>query len=158
MFAPRPFDVAKEMVRVTRPGGRIVMGNWIPNDPTLVAQILKISSAYTPPPPEGFVSPMTWGVESNVIERFVGAGVPADKITFERDTFTFDYPTAPFTLVEEFRKFYGPTMNAFEAAEKNGRAADLQKELEDLFNSQNKSPNESRTSIPATFLRVTVAV
>ena len=72
MFAPKPFDVAKEMVRVTRPGGRIVMGNWIPNDPTLVAQILKISSAYTPPPPEGFVSPMTWGVESHVIERFGG--------------------------------------------------------------------------------------
>ncbi len=72
MFAPRPFEVAKEMVRVTRPDGRIVMGNWIPNDPTLVAQILKISSAYMPPPPEGFVSPMTWGVESNVIERFAG--------------------------------------------------------------------------------------
>jgi ubiquinone/menaquinone biosynthesis C-methylase UbiE len=72
MFAPRPHDVAKEMVRVTRAGGRIVMGNWIPNDPTLVAQILKISSAYTPPPPEGFVSPMTWGVESHVIERFAG--------------------------------------------------------------------------------------
>lgn len=61
MFAPKPFDVAKEMVRVTRPGGRIVMGNWIPNDPTLVAQILKISAAYAPPPPEGFISPMTWG-------------------------------------------------------------------------------------------------
>src|SRR5690348_1664265 len=68
MFAPRPFDVAKEMVRVTRPGGRIVMGNWIPNDPTLVAQILKISSAYSPPPPDGFVSPMTWGVEPEVDE------------------------------------------------------------------------------------------
>src|SRR6184192_987016 len=51
MFAPKPFEVAKEMVRVTRRGGRIVMGNWIPNDPTLVAQILKISSTYTPPPP-----------------------------------------------------------------------------------------------------------
>ena len=72
MFAPRPFDVAKEVVRVTRPGGRIVMGNWIPNDPTLVAQILRISSSYSPPPPEGFVSPMTWGVEDNVIERFAG--------------------------------------------------------------------------------------
>jgi hypothetical protein len=53
MFAPKPFDVAKEMVWVTRPGGRIVMGNWIPNDPTLVAQILKVCAAYTPPPPEG---------------------------------------------------------------------------------------------------------
>src|SRR5512137_880813 len=82
MFAPKPFDVAKEKVRVTRPGGRIVMGNWIPNDPTLVAQILRISAAYTPPPPEGFVSPMTWGIEGNVIERFASAGVPADNVSF----------------------------------------------------------------------------
>jgi SAM-dependent methyltransferase len=79
MFAPKPFDVAKEMVRVTRPGGRIVMGNWIPGDPTLVAQILKISSSYSPPPPEGFISPMTWGIENNVIERFAGAGVTKEK-------------------------------------------------------------------------------
>ena len=158
MFAPKPFDVAKEMVRVTRPGGRIIMGNWIPNDPTLVAQILKISSAYTPPPPEGFVSPITWGIESNVIERFAGAGVPAEKISFERDTFTFNFPGAPSAFVDEFRKYYGPTMNAFEAAEKNGRAADLQNELGALFNSQNKSGRKDATSIPATFLRVTVAV
>jgi ubiquinone/menaquinone biosynthesis C-methylase UbiE len=157
MFAPKPFDVAKEMVRVTRPGGRIVMGNWIPNDPTLVAQILKISSSYTPPPPEGFISPMTWGIESNVIERFEGAGVPADKISFVRDTFTFNFPGTPSAFLDEFRKYYGPTMNAFEAAEKNGRAADLQKELEELFNSQNKSSGQDATSIPATFLRVTVA-
>src|SRR6202035_1836369 len=95
MFAPKPFDVAKEMVRVTRPGGRIVMGNWIPNDPTLVAQILKISSAYTPPPPEGFVSPMTWGIESHVVERFAGAGVPKEKVSFFRDTFRFEFPSTP---------------------------------------------------------------
>ena len=157
MFAPRPFDVAKEMVRVTRPGGRIVMGNWIPNDPTLVAQILKISSSYSPPPPEGFISPMTWGIENNVIERFAGAGVPKEKISFVRDTYTFNFPAAPSELVDAFRKYYGPTMNAFEAAEKNGRAGDLQKELEVLFNSQNESPSKGATSIPATFLRVTVA-
>ncbi|MGA7274788.1 MAG: class I SAM-dependent methyltransferase [Candidatus Udaeobacter sp.] len=156
MFAPKPFEVAKEMVRVTRPGGRIVMGNWIPNDPTLVAQILKISSNYTPPPPEGFVSPMTWGVESNVIERFGEAGVPAENISFVRDTFTFNFPGTPSALVDEFRKYYGPTMNAFEAAEKQGQAAKLQQELEELFNSQNNS--QDATSIPATFLRVTVAV
>jgi ubiquinone/menaquinone biosynthesis C-methylase UbiE len=156
MFAPKPFEVAKEMVRVTRPGGRIVMGNWIPNDPTLVAQILKICSNYTPPPPEGFVSPMTWGVESNVIERFGAAGVPAEQISFARDTFTFNFPGTPSAFVNEFRNYYGPTMNAFEAAEKKGRAAELQKELEELFNSQNKS--QAATSIPATFLRVTVTV
>jgi ubiquinone/menaquinone biosynthesis C-methylase UbiE len=154
MFAPKPFDVAKEMVRVTRPGGRIVMGNWIPNDPTLVAQILKISSNYTPPPPEGFVSPVTWGVESNVIERFTAAGIPKDNISFARDTFTFNFPGSPSAFVDEFRKYYGPTMNAFEAAEKQGRAAELQKELEELFNRQNTT--QERTSIPATFLRVTV--
>ena len=158
MFAPKPFDVAKEMVRVTRPGGRIVMGNWIPGDPTLVAQILKISSAYTPPPPEGFVSPMLWGVEDQVIERFTKAGVPKENISFERDTFTFAGPFPPSHLVERFKTYYGPTMNAFEAAEKNGKAADLQRELEVLFNSQNKSGTEKTTSIPATYLRVTVRV
>src|SRR6266699_1482903 len=82
MFAPKPFEVAKEMVRVTRPGGRIGMGNWSPNDPTLVAQLLRISASYSPPPPEGFISPMTWGMENNVIERFGGAGIPTDKISF----------------------------------------------------------------------------
>ena len=155
MFAPKPHDVAKEMVRVTKPGGRIVMGNWIPNDPTLVAQILKVSSAYTPPPPEGFVSPMKWGVESDVVERFVAAGIPASKIAFVRDTFVFNYAGSPAAFVDEFRKYYGPTMNAFEAAEKNGRAAELEKELEDLFVRQNTIANG--TSIPATFLRVTVS-
>jgi ubiquinone/menaquinone biosynthesis C-methylase UbiE len=158
MFAPRPFDVAKEMARVARPGGRVIMGNWIPNDPTLVAQILKISSAYTPPPPEGFVSPMTWGVEDKVIERFAGAGVSATQISFARETFTFKTNGAPSAYLQAFRTYYGPTMNAFEAAEKNGRAADLHGELEELFKSQNQSPRADATSIPATFLRVTVAL
>src|SRR6201993_1814159 len=138
MFAPKPFDVAKQMVRVTRPGGRIVMGNWIPNDPTLVAQILKISSNYTPPPPEGFVSPMTWGVESNVVERFGAAGIPAEKISFARDTFTFNSPGTPSGFVTYFRTYYGPTMNAFSAAEQNGKSAELQQELVALFERQNK--------------------
>jgi SAM-dependent methyltransferase len=156
MFAPRPFDVAQEMVRVTRRGGRIIMGNWIPNDPTLVAQILKISAAYTPPPPEGFVSPMTWGVEDEVIARFTAAGVPKDNIGFARDSFVFNYPGPPEGFVGEFRTYYGPTMNAFAAAEQSGRADELQAELEALFASQNQSPNQDATSIPATFLRVTV--
>ena len=146
MFAPKPFDVAKEMVRVTKPGGRIVMGNWIPNDPTLVAQILKISSSYSPPPPDGFVSPMTWGVEENVMERFAEAGVPKEQISFERDTYTFNYAGAPSELVATFRNYYGPTMNAFEAAEADGREADLQSELETLFNEQNTSDDGPRRS------------
>ena len=157
MFAPKPLDVAREMMRVTKAGGRIVMGNWIPNDPTLVAQILRISSAYTPPPPEGFISPMTWGVEANVVERFAGAGIGADRIACVRDTFTFDFDGSPSALVGEFKDYYGPTMNAFDAAGKNGRAADLQRELEDLFNRENRCTQPGRTAIPATFLRVTVS-
>jgi SAM-dependent methyltransferase len=158
MFAPKPFAVAKEMVRVTRPSGRIVMGNWIPGDPTLVAQILKISSSYSPPPPEGFVSPMTWGIESNVVERFAAAGVPAEKIAFSRDTYTFRSPDSPSAFLADFRNYYGPTMNAFAAAEQTGKAGDLQRELETLFEHQNKSEVKRATSIPATFLRVTVAL
>jgi SAM-dependent methyltransferase len=158
MFAPRPFDVAKEVVRVTRPGGRVVMGNWIPGDPTLVAQILKISSSYSPPPPEGFVSPMAWGVEDNVRERFAGAGVPDENVSFVRDTYTFNFPGAPSELLDVFRTYYGPTMNAFEAAAAAGRDSDLHGELGALFNAQNASPNPETTSIPATFLRVTVAL
>jgi SAM-dependent methyltransferase len=157
MFAPRPFDVAREMVRVTRPGGRIVMGNWIPGDPTLVAQLLKISSAYSPPPPEGFVSPMTWGIETDVVERFTRAGITRDKISCEPDTFTFEAPVSPTEFLTSFRSYYGPTMNAFEAAEQIGRQDDLFNELDDLFNAQNSSPDPGRTAIPATFLRVTIS-
>ena len=156
MFAPRPFDVAKELVRVTRPGGRIVMGNWIPNDPTLVARILKISSSYSPPPPEGFVSPVTWGIEGNVIERFAAAGVPGEKISFSRDTYTFRSPVAPSAFVADFRNYYGPTMNAFAAAEQGGKSADLQQELEALFERENRSQAKGATSM--TFLKVTGAV
>jgi ubiquinone/menaquinone biosynthesis C-methylase UbiE len=156
MFAPRPFDVAKEMVRVTKPGGKIIMGNWIPGDPTLVAQILKISSSYTPPPPEGFISPMTWGVEQNVLERFGQAGIVKENIAFEKSTYTFIAPYSPAEFVVEFKTYYGPTMNAFEAAEKNGKSSELLQELTALFNSQNQSQDPNKTHIPATYLRVTV--
>jgi SAM-dependent methyltransferase len=154
MFAPRPYDVAREMVRVTRPGGRIVMGNWIPGDPTLVAQILRISAAYTPLPPEGFVSPMTWGDEAEVRQRFEAGGIPPGNITFERATWVFRHTGRPSELLAIFRSFYGPTMNAFDAAAQDGRDAQLAAELEDLFAAQNLGGDQ--TEIPATFLKVTV--
>ncbi len=157
MFAPRPEDVAREMVRVTRPGGRIVMGNWIPNDPTLVAQILRISGSYSPPPPAGFVSPMTWGSEDTVAERFGNAGIPRDRIAFKRDTYTFNFAGTPSELLDLFRSFYGPTMNAYAAAAADGREPELHAELDALFNEQNAGSGGT-TSIPATFLRVTVTV
>jgi ubiquinone/menaquinone biosynthesis C-methylase UbiE len=159
MFAPKPFDVARELVRTTKRGGRIVMGNWIPNDPTsFVSQLLKISSSFTPPPPEGFVSPMTWGVESHILERFGQAGVPKEKISMVKDTYSFvSSDVEPAEFIALFRRFYGPTMNAFDAAEKSGKVEDLRTQLVDLAKSQNRSGAGS-TSIPATFMRVTVRV
>jgi len=158
MFAPKPFEVAREMVRVAKRGGKIVMGNWIPGDPTMVSQVLRITSAYMPPPPDGFVSPMQWGIASQVIERFGAAGIPSQNISFFRDTYVFDYAGTPEAFVQEFRNYYGPTMNAFDSAEKAGRADDLQLELENLLKAQNTSPTPDRTLVPATFMRVTVNV
>lgn len=158
MFAPKPFEVAREMVRVTRPGGRIIMGNWIPNDPTLVAQILKISGAYAPPPPEGFISPMTWGVPTNVVDRFGAAGIAWEGITCERDTFVFDFKGSPAEFVDTIRHYYGPTMNAFEAAGEQGRADLLRHELVALFEEQNRCQYPGTTLIAATYLRITVQV
>ena len=155
MFAPRPLDVARELVRVTKPGGHIVMGNWIPGDPTLVAQILKISAAYSPPPPEGFISPVAWGVETNVRKRFGAAGIPSDRITCTPETYVFRHAGPSRELVDAFRNFYGPTMNAFSAATENGRAEELYAELVTLFEAQNQGGSDS-TIIPATYLRVVV--
>lgn len=155
MFAPRPFDVAREMVRVTKSGGRVAMGNWIPGDPTLVAQILKISAAYTPPPPEGFISPVTWGVETNVQERFGAAGIAPGQIVCERATYVFRHPGPPAEFLDAFRLYYGPTMNAFAAAAKDGRSDDLRNELIGLFEAQNQGGSDE-TVIPATFLKVIV--
>jgi SAM-dependent methyltransferase len=156
MFAPRPHDVAREMVRVTKPGGRIVMGSWIPGDPTLVAQILRISAAYTPPPPEGFVSPVAWGQEEHVRDRFGAAGIPAAAISCERATWLFGMDGPPSGLLDIFRLYYGPTMNAYAAAAAQGRVARLHAELLDLFEAQNRGAG-GRTEIAATFLKVTVA-
>ena len=159
MFAPKPFDVAREMARVTKPGGRIVMANWIPNDATsFVSRLLQISAAYSPPPPEGFISPVTWGVESHVIERFGQAGVPEEQISMEKDTFVFGSDDShPEAFIEAFRHFYGPTMNAYAAAEANGKADELNDELLKLADEQNTT-TDGGLHVPATYLRVTVTV
>lgn len=155
MFAPRPMDVAREMARITRPGGRIVMGNWIPGDPTLVAQILRICSAYMPPPPEGSVSPMSWGDPEEVKARFTGAGMDAAGIACTAATWTFRHDGPPSEFLEMFRNFYGPTMNAFEAAARDDREEELAAELLALFEAQNVG-SPDRTEIPATFLRIEI--
>jgi uncharacterized protein (TIGR03086 family) len=155
MFAPEPERVAAEMVRVTWPGGRVVMGNWIPGDPTLVAQILRICTRYAPPP-AGAVSPMLWGVPDEVRARFCSAGVAADAVVCERDIFTFHHPGPPAGFVNDFLRYYGPTMNAYAAAQADGKGEQLRAELEELFAECNTTGSDDTTVIPAGFLRVTV--
>ncbi len=159
MFAPKPLDVAREMVRVVRKGGQIVMANWIPNDPeSFVSQVLKVSAAYTPPPPEGFVSPMLWGVESNIRERFAQAGVPTDRIQVKKDVFVFGSAEAtPAAFIDIFKDFYGPTMNAFAAASKAGKADEMYGKLRALAEEQNLA-EDGTLRMSATYARVTVEV
>jgi SAM-dependent methyltransferase len=159
MFSPSPLSTASEMVRVTRSGGTIVMGNWIPNDPeSFVSQLLRVSAAYMPPPPEGFVSPVSWGVETHILERFAAAGIPAGHVTTQRDTYHFRAPwSAPEQFVDCFRLYYGPTMNAFEAASKQGREAQLHADLLDLAREHNRC-SDGGTHICAAYMRVTVQV
>ena len=139
---------------MAKPGGRVVMANWIPGDPTLVAQVLRIASAYSPPPPEGFVSPMLWGDPEQVKARFGVAGVPAERIFCDRATWNFEYAGTPSELVEIYRDYYGPTMNAFAAAAADGREEALRAELDDLFQRENQATDG--TSIAANFLLVNV--
>ena len=123
---------------------------------SFVSQLLKISSAFTPPPPDGFISPMTWGMDAHVIERFGRMGVAKEKISMVKDTYFFQSPDqSPARFIQLFRNYYGPTMNAFEAAQKTGKSEELHKQLVELAMAQNKNTNGG-TLIPATFLRVTV--
>jgi len=94
---------------------------------------------------------------TGVNARGAAAGISPGKVNFSRDTFTFRFRGAPARYVDEFRTYYGPTMNAFEATEKNGKAGELRDALVELFESQNQSGRSDLTVIPATFLRVTVA-
>ncbi len=159
MFAPKPFDVAKEMVRVTKPGGRSSWATGFPGRSD----------------PGGADSEDQLGLYAAAARRFCQSddlgrreqraralrGAPAFRRRRSRASAT---PTSSTfrgrrpTFVAVFRNYYGPTMNAFEAAEKNGKAEDLRKELDTLFTAKNQSKDPKVTSIPATFLRVTVSV
>lgn len=158
MFAPDPLAVARELVRVTRSGGRIVMGNWISDDPSFISQVLKLSARYSPPPPEGCVSPLAWGCELTVLERFAAAGVLPEQIVCQRETYLFHAPVEPTAFIAVLRNYYGPAMNAFEAATQDGNAHALQRELEALASAHNTSARANTTVIPATYLKVVVSL
>jgi hypothetical protein len=101
---------------------------------------------------------MLWGEESHILERFGQAGVPREKVSMTKDTYYFmSASKGPAEFVSRFRRFYGPTMNAFDAAGQSGRTEELHSQLLDLAKAHNKSTNDG-TLIPASFLRVTVSV
>ncbi len=146
MFAPRPELVASELLRVTRPGGTIAMANWTREG--FIGQMFKTFARFIAPP--GMPSPVLWGDETTVRERF-GSGVSALRLT--RVNYRFDYPFGPAEVVEFFRKYYGPTTRAFAALGEADRAA-LRQALVDLWSANNRAADSSRTIVDGEYLEV----
>jgi SAM-dependent methyltransferase len=146
MFAPRPELVAAELLRVCRPGGRIAMGNWTREG--FIGQMFKAFARFIAPP--GMPSPVLWGDESTVRERF-GAHVSGLRLT--RVIYQFDYPFSPADVVEFFRQNYGPTTRAFTTLGAADQAA-LRKELVELWSSHNKAGGPARTIVDSEYLEV----
>ncbi|MDO8299989.1 class I SAM-dependent methyltransferase, partial [Lacisediminimonas sp.] len=144
MFAPRPDLVAAELLRVCRPGGRIVMANWTPEGH--VGQMFKVIGKHVPPPPL-MVSPLKWGDEAIVRERLQPG---SESITVTRRMYPMRYPFAPAEVVEFFFEFYGPTLRALAALDTEGQAA-LRSDLVDLW-TRNSRATDGPTDVQAEFL------
>lgn len=147
MFAPRPDVVASELKRVCKPGGFISMANWTPEG--FIGQMFKVTGKHVPPP-AGMPSPILWGSEEAVKERF-SDGVSG--LQMERRLMRFDFPFSPAETVECFREFYGPTQKAFEALSEEGQAA-LRSDLEDLWSGYNTA-TDGTTTVLSEYLDVT---
>ena len=146
MFAPRPEVVASELKRVCRPGGFIAMANWTPSG--FIGQMFKITSSYVPPP-TGMTSPVLWGVEEKVRERF-GGGI--SKLETKLQKVTWVFPFSPADVVEHFRLYYGPAQKAMGALDEQKGAA-LRKDLEELFTTHNQA-TDGTTRVEAEYLEV----
>ena len=146
MFAPRPELVASELKRVCRPGGFIAMANWTPNG--FIGQMFKITSSHVPPPP-GMPSPVLWGVEEKVRERF-SEGI--SKLETRLQKVTFRFPFSPAEVVEHFRLYYGPAQKAMGALDEQKGAA-LRKDLEELYTTHNQA-TDGTTRVEAEYMEV----
>jgi 2-polyprenyl-3-methyl-5-hydroxy-6-metoxy-1,4-benzoquinol methylase len=146
MFAPQPERVAAELVRVCRPGGRIVMANWTPEG--LVGQMFKIIGKHVPPSPL-MASPVKWGDAATVRER-LRDGI--SKLEITKRLYPMRYPFPPAEVVEFFRTYYGPTNRAFAALDADKQAA-LRSDLEQLWTGHNKA-SDGTTQIEAEYLEV----
>ena len=150
MFAPRPERAAAELLRVTRPRGRIAMANWTPTG--FVGEMLKATVRFVPSP-GGVPSPLLWGTEEAVRERLGGG---CTSIAFERRLITFEYPFGPAEVVEYFRLWYGPTLRAFAALDEAGREG-LRAELERLWTDRNEA-TDGTTLVRSEYLEVIAVV
>lgn len=146
MFAPQPEKVAAELIRVCRPGGRIVMANWTPEG--FIGQMFKVIGRHVPPPAI-MPSPLKWGTEESVRQR-LGSGVKDLRLT--KRLYPIEYPFAPAAVVEFFRTYYGPTNRAFAALDEP-RQALLRQDLEALWGQQNQASGDS-TRIESEYLEV----
>ena len=146
MFAPRPERVAAELVRVCRPGGRIVMGNWTPEG--FVGQLFKVIGKHVPPPAL-MPSPLLWGDEATVRER-LSDGVA--ELTLTKRRYPFNYPFPPSEVVEHFRTYYGPMNRAFNALDDTGQDA-LRRDLEELWIEHNNA-TDGTTRYDSEYLEV----
>jgi len=146
MFAPRPELVASELVRVCKPGGFISMANWTADG--FIGEMFKVTGKHLPPP-VGMPSPLLWGNDEVVKERFAGG---TSNIQLERRQMRFDFPFGPKETVEHFRKFYGPTQIAFDALDDAGQVA-LRADLETLWSDANIA-NDGTTVVFSEYLSV----
>ena len=150
MFAARPERAAAELLRVTRPGGRIVMANWTPG--SFIGEMLRTTVAYAPAP-AGIPSPLLWGTEDAVRAR-LGDGVSS--LTFTRRLITFEYPFDPAQVVSEFRLWYGPTLRAFASLDHVNREG-LRRDLEQLWTENNRA-DDGTTRVQSEYLEVVAVV
>ena len=146
MFTPRPEAVANEMKRVCRPGGIIAMANWTPAG--FIGQMFKTMSGHVTPP-AGMPSPLMWGVEENVRQRF---GLGISNLEAKTQMVTFAFPFSPAEVVEHFRLYYGPTQKAFETLDESKQAA-LRKDLEALWSEHNRA-TDGTTHVESEYLEV----
>jgi SAM-dependent methyltransferase len=145
IFAPRPYHVAAEMTRVCRPGGKIAMANWTQQG--FVGQMFRIINKYIAP--NGMPSPLLWGDEAHVRERFRD-GILDMRCTFR--FYQFEYPFRPEVVVDFFRDNYGPMLRAFASLDPKGQA-ELKAELVELWSSHNRAEGGG-TLVDAEYLEV----
>jgi SAM-dependent methyltransferase len=150
MFAARPERAAAELLRVTRPGGRIAMANWTTGG--FVGQMFRVQAKYVPPAP-GISSPLLWGTEDGARLRL---GMRCSALTLTRRMAIFEYPFAPAQVVAEFEHYYGPTVRAFATLD-DAAAAKLRGELTELWEQHNRA-GDGTTRVESEYLEVLATV